>query len=81
MTKIRLQDSSTEEDDAGPEHYDGILPVSIAGDSDSDFHPGVLRHVTPTLRGKEAYSDANEYVKAYRHSYWLLNGLSGSTEI
>jgi hypothetical protein len=81
MTQIRLQDNSTEEDDAGLEHYHGILPGAGDSDSDSDSHPGVLRHVTPTLRGKEAYSDAKEYVKVCRHSYWPLNRLLGSAEI
>lgn len=65
MTKIRLQDNSTEEDDdaGASEHYDGILPMSssTASDSDYDFHAGSLSPVTPNLYGKEVSSEAKEY--------------------
>lgn len=64
MTKIRLQDNSTEEDDdaGASEHYDGILPMSssTASDSDYDFHAGSLSPVTPNLYGKEVSSEAKE---------------------
>jgi hypothetical protein len=71
MTKIRLQDNSTEEDDdAGAlEHYSGILPVSdsIASDPDYDFIPVSLRGTISDLYGKGASSEAKEYANIH----WL----------
>jgi len=62
MTKIRLQDNSTEEDDdpGAPEHYNGILS-STASDSDYGSNCGTLRPFTPDHLGKEVSSEATEY--------------------
>ena len=60
MTKIKLQDKSNEDDDAGAsEHYGGILPMSpsSASDSECDFHGSG----TPNPCGKEVSSEINEY--------------------
>jgi hypothetical protein len=80
MTKIRLQDNSTEDDDVGAsEHYDEILPMSssIASASDFDFHTGLLRPITPIPYAKEASSEAKEY--AMKHCLMIDRPLIGMT--
>jgi hypothetical protein len=72
MTKITLQDNSTEEDDdaGASEHYSGFLPVSdaIASDSDSDYPVSLHRTI----------SDPSSEAKPYANIPWLLMTINWS---